>query len=372
MKDVAARLVAIADSIAPTAALAESPEVKAVAKALQRAVDLISRSASGAWIGYQAAIYYRGFQQPRPGDHWSIEWGRHEFVGSGGTDNWVEVTYEDVEAGIRALAGHPDTEPLENAAQKAEVLFKRYYDEVLSIVGASAEQTQSAGIREILGEVKELHSHVDVGTIAAHFRPGQIMSRDSLAMSQGVRTPHHIAFNCWVVSELSFLENLRRLEIFARRTAGYIAGGGEAAVPGPHRVFIGHGQDTTWLELKEFLKERLGLEWDEFNRVSAAGVSHSERLLECLNRCTFAFLVMTAEDEHADATRHARENVIHEAGLFQGHLGFRKAIILLEDDCKEFGNIHGLGQVRFAKSHIADKFEEVRRVLEREGVIPAN
>ena len=27
---------------------------------------------------------------------------------------------------------------------------------------------------------------------------------------------------------------------------------------------------------------------------------------------------MTAEDEHADGTKHARENVIHEVGLFQG------------------------------------------------------
>ena len=56
---------------------------------------------------------------------------------------------------------------------------------------------------------------------------------------------------------------------------------------------------------------------------------------------------MTAEDEQPDGTLRARENVIHEAGLFQGRLGFEKAIILLEEGCEEFSNIEGLGQIRF-------------------------
>jgi hypothetical protein len=30
-----------------------------------------------------------------------------------------------------------------------------------------------------------------------------------------------------------------------------------------------------------------------------------------------------------------------------GRLGFERAIILLEDGCQEFSNIHGLGQIRF-------------------------
>jgi predicted nucleotide-binding protein len=55
-----------------------------------------------------------------------------------------------------------------------------------------------------------------------------------------------------------------------------------------------------------------------------------------LDDAVFAFLVMTAEDERAYGTRRARANVIHEVGLFQGRLGFEKAIILLEEGCSEF------------------------------------
>jgi predicted nucleotide-binding protein len=56
-------------------------------------------------------------------------------------------------------------------------------------------------------------------------------------------------------------------------------------------------------------------------------------------------------------------------GLFQGRLGFTKAIVLLEDGCEEFSNIEGLGQIRFPKANITSKFEEIRLVLEREGLL---
>ncbi|TOC17104.1 hypothetical protein CGJ89_25190 [Vibrio parahaemolyticus] len=88
-----------------------------------------------------------------------------------------------------------------------------------------------------------------------------------------------------------------------------------------------------------------------------------------LDQASFAFLIMTAEDEHADNTLHARENVIHEVGLFQGRLTFKRAIILLEDGCQEFSNIHGVGQIRFPKGNIRAAFEDIRMVLEREGLI---
>jgi predicted nucleotide-binding protein len=134
-------------------------------------------------------------------------------------------------------------------------------------------------------------------------------------------------------------------------------------------VFIGHGRSALWRELKDFLQDRLLLAWDEFNRESVAGVATTERITQMLESATFALLVMTGEDEHADSTFHARENVVHEMGLFQGKLGLRRAVVLLEDGCKVFSNIHGLSYIPFPRGHIASSFEEIRRVLERERII---
>jgi hypothetical protein len=135
------------------------------------------------------------------------------------------------------------------------------------------------------------------------------------------------------------------------------------------RVFVGHGSSKSWLELSNFLESRLSLSTDEFNRVSAVGKTTVSRLQEMLNDASFAFLILTAEDETADGRVVARQNVVHEAGLFQGRLGFERAIVLLEHGCDEFSNLSGLVQIRFPKDNIGACFEAIRQVLEREKII---
>lgn len=135
------------------------------------------------------------------------------------------------------------------------------------------------------------------------------------------------------------------------------------------KIFIGHGGSRTWKDLRDLLRDSLHLECDEFNREEPAGKTTVARLEEMLDDASFAFLVMTAEDQHLDQTLHARENVIHETGLFQGKLGFHKAIILLEDGCAEFSNIKGLSYIPFPKGNIESVSEKIRGVLKREGIL---
>jgi len=137
----------------------------------------------------------------------------------------------------------------------------------------------------------------------------------------------------------------------------------------PGKIFIGHGRSSVWRDLKDYLTERLKLSYEEFNREATAGLSTKERLEEMLKVSSFAFLIMTAEDEHSNTTMHARENVIHEIGLFQGKLGSRRAIILLEEGCAEFTNIVGISQLRFPKGDINHIKDDIRKVLEREGLL---
>ena len=82
-----------------------------------------------------------------------------------------------------------------------------------------------------------------------------------------------------------------------------------------------------------------------------------------------AFLIMTGEDEQADGSLRARDNVIHEVGLFQGKLGFEKAIILLEEGCENFSNIHGITYIPFPKGNIGATFGEIMKVLKREFIL---
>ncbi len=139
--------------------------------------------------------------------------------------------------------------------------------------------------------------------------------------------------------------------------------------PRGDKIFIGHGRSPVWRELKDFMAERLRLPWDEYNREPCAGIFTPERVRTMLDQASFAFLIMTAEDQQPDGAFRARENEVYEAGLFQGRLGFRRAIILLEEDCTPLSNILGLTVITFSKGRISAAFEDVRRTLEREGVL---
>ena len=135
------------------------------------------------------------------------------------------------------------------------------------------------------------------------------------------------------------------------------------------KYFIGHGGSPEWLKLKDFLENTLKLPYEEFNRIPQAGKITSVRLKEMLESCCIAFLIMTGEDEHTDGTLHARSNVIHEIGLFQAQLGYERAIILLEEGCDDFSNIHGITYIPFPKGNIRAAFEDIRDVLKREGIM---
>ena len=200
----------------------------------------------------------------------------------------------------------------------------------------------------------------------------QIMSRDSLAISQGRWVPPHIS----VLADVYAIQNTtgitHRLAEIVRQVSTHISRQRHRTRDGSitgTTVFIGHGRSLIWLELKDFLEERLSLTVDEYNRISAAGVTTTDRLASMIETAGFAFLVMTGEDEQTDGKIRARENVVHEIGLFQGKLGVEKAIVLLEKGCEEFSNITGLGQIRFPKGNVGAKFEEIRQVLEREGIL---
>ena len=134
------------------------------------------------------------------------------------------------------------------------------------------------------------------------------------------------------------------------------------------KIFIGHGGSHVWRELKDFIEDTLGLDCVEFNSVSPAGKSTVDRLKEMLAESCMAFLIMTGEDEQPDGKLRARSNVIHEVGLFQGKLGFERAVILLEEGCEGFSNIHGVTHIPFPKGSIEVTYGSILKVLKRESI----
>lgn len=134
----------------------------------------------------------------------------------------------------------------------------------------------------------------------------------------------------------------------------------------PPRVFIGHGHDDQWKDLRDDLRDHHDLDVFSFETGVHAGESIAEALDEMASTAGFALLVHTAEDETADAELRARQNVIHETGLFQGTLGRTRAIVVREQRCEGFSNIDGIQELRFERGHIREVTGDVLAAIERE------
>ena len=373
MTELHQELLAIADRIEGFIVQFTSSEIKEPLDRLENAASTVGKSWSGSWLGYHAYVYYKDLQPPPPGAHFSQEWGIGEkFAVQGTTGDWREYNADQVEKLIYEIADNPNLDSPQQLADKTKRAFNDSKSEVISIL-TTALSDQGDSFLSRLKDESENISILSQSDIVEGLRPsGQLMSRDSLAATQGLYTPPHILVLSKTISIRQPQNACEELAQLARKAGSHLARKNrtlqKTSVIGTN-VFIGHGQSSTWKDLKDFIQDRLGLPWDEFNRVPVAGITNIARLSEMLDASSIAFLIMTGEDEQSDGKLHARMNVVHEAGLFQGRLGFTKAIVLLEEGCEEFSNIQGLGQIRFPKGNIKAVFEEIRQVLERENVL---
>ena len=367
-------LFEVADRLEVEARAADTDDVSAPLSALEKAARKVGRTFSGSWQGYHSRVYYSEFSDPPPGAHFSQEWGLMDrnFTSLGSRGAWREYTSDAVRARVLDEAGHPNLERAHATAARALEVFEFAKSDIGSALQNELEQADDGFLRKLKEQLEKLVP-LSAYEIAERYSPkGAVMTRDTIILGQGKQIPPHMTFLAEIGEIRHAFDICGTARDIARKTASHIERKDQrrkkTAALGTN-VFIGHGRSTAWKDLKDFVQDRLRLPWDEFNRVPVAGVTNVARLLEMLDSAAIAFLIMTADDEMADGALQARMNVVHEAGLFQGRLGFTKSIVLLEDGCEQFSNIEGLGQIRFPLGNIAAAFEEIRRVLEREGLL---
>ena len=185
-----------------------------------------------------------------------------------------------------------------------------------------------------------------------YFPPSQTSSNDTT-----VKTIYQLVKQ---FSSLSPEEQLKEFDNIKPVTHKASTGGGQ--------VFIGHGRSKLWARVQVFLKDDLNLKTLTFEDESRTSESIVNILGEFLDKSSIAILILTAEDESAEGKLRARQNVVHEAGLFQGRLGFDKVIILKQEGVEEFSNIAGLQYIPFSGDNIEQCFYELQRKLKKIGM----
>jgi predicted nucleotide-binding protein len=367
-------LFKIADSMDAKAKSTEDNGFKKPLQSLIDAAELVGRSWSGSWFGYHSRVYYAGLADPPPGARFSQEWGMMDtFAIQDTVGDWREYRFGDVIEAISQEAGNPDTTQQKNTSKAIASEFEDAQSNALSLLSSVIEfRKDDKFLKDILEKVEGMKIYGASDFVEVMRPKGQVMSRDMPAIQAGWHTPPHISVLANVHAIQYPFTACEELSKLSRRAASHLQNQEKHKTKSERigtNVFIGHGRSSAWKDLKDFIQDRMHLPWDEFNRVPVAGFTNIARLSQMLDESAIAFLLMTAEDEQADGKQHARQNVIHEAGLFQGRLGFERAIILLEEGCEEFSNVQGLGQIRFPKGNVSAVFEDIRRVLERENLV---
>jgi sugar/nucleoside kinase (ribokinase family) len=135
---------------------------------------------------------------------------------------------------------------------------------------------------------------------------------------------------------------------------------------GPTGVFIGHGRNPQWLAVKEFISSECGMPVAAFDTGAWSGKAVTEALTRYLDQCSFAVCVLTAEDVTGAQLEWARQNVVHEVGLFQGRYGTRRVALLVEEGCAFVPAAPTEHIIKFPKGAIEATFWRLRALLRAE------
>jgi len=168
-----------------------SSEFQKIKRDLEKLIDTISivkDSWSGSWIGFHANLYYRGFVKPKWQEQFDSEWGSTQSI----SDNWVEQSYNDIYNLLREINDDVDLSAI------TDYLLKRRKDiddirqdlcTTLSVI-KSYENFQAENI--LLDKIEKNELGMSTTQFIRDIMPKRFSTRDSFAMSQGIKTPPHI------------------------------------------------------------------------------------------------------------------------------------------------------------------------------------
>jgi sugar/nucleoside kinase (ribokinase family) len=137
----------------------------------------------------------------------------------------------------------------------------------------------------------------------------------------------------------------------------------------PRGVFIVHDEGPHWQTVKDFLAEVCRLPAYELESSQLNGDEVAELLRRQLARCSFAVCLLSARKTTPGTRAQADQNLVYQAGIFQGRYGFGRVALLVEEGCDTFSNIAGLIRMDFPYGQVDSTFIGLERMLKREGLM---
>jgi hypothetical protein len=274
MQDAAQELFGVADAAVTALAQIRNERIQKPLEALRKVCEQVQQAWSGSNLGYHATVYFAGLQPKPPNAEFSPEWGLMDrWPTHQPHAGWQTMDHQAVVDEIISRAEHPNRDSLESELASIRKTFTELKESATSILTPIASETQDSFLKRKLSEIEGLHAPESLAIEMSLISSGAGWSRDSLALTQGLRAAPHQCVVALPLSASALEKGIENLEAVSRQAASHIqrveTRQKRAGLVGAN-IFIGHGRSHVWRELKDFIEGRLGLPVDEFNSVTIA------------------------------------------------------------------------------------------------------
>lgn len=142
-----------------------------------------------------------------------------------------------------------------------------------------------------------------------------------------------------------------------------------APASAPPGVFLVHHENSYRDVVRRFVEEDCGLSVFELSSSDIASAELRRILSAHIPKCSFAICLLDKNELMVDGRARANQNVVYQAGFFQGRFGFGRVALLAEEGCDGFSNIAGIVRLDFPSAKVDSTFLDLQRMLQREGLI---
>jgi predicted nucleotide-binding protein len=130
-------------------------------------------------------------------------------------------------------------------------------------------------------------------------------------------------------------------------------------------VLIIHGHSEDWRIVERHINKKLDYKTLVLKENYRPGETLIEKLEDAvLEECDCAVAIMTPDDQMADGSLRARQNVLYEIGFCHNAYDRDGVIILRENLTEIMSDLHGLVTINYSKNHIEATFLKLEEGLD--------
>jgi hypothetical protein len=206
----------------------EVQKLKPKIKKFSDAAEAVGPSWSGSWLGHHANLYYNELRPPPPPHRFNMDWGTMR----GLSGPWLEIPFEGM-VEILEKEAKIDLDSLFDEANQLRDEAKQIHNEFLVAISVIRGLEGYEAENKLIDEIEAMSWGLTADDFAKYQMPKSHMTRDSRAVSEGLRVPPHIMVGANLLAIHSRLGAIEEFCTKSRRVIRQIQAKQRLRVAGP-------------------------------------------------------------------------------------------------------------------------------------------